>query len=125
MSDLFGPEAPPKEVGDEFDQWAAIVIRRTNLAVSDWWKKDAVADDRRRLQLEIARALRQAATGKAEKDPLAAADPNIERLEYALAHQFVGGLGYVTVTLPWCSKADVEAVLAALRAKNALDTTPE
>jgi hypothetical protein len=63
---LVGPDLGPAVLDDEFMREAAIVIRRANLSISDWWARDATADDRRRLQVEIARALRQEAQRTAD-----------------------------------------------------------
>lgn len=70
MADLFeselnGPEAEPaRAVGDGFDVEAAVIIRRSQVLVSEWFdstvgERGARGELARRLQLEIAAGLRR------------------------------------------------------------------
>ena len=53
-----------------FDTWAAQVIRRADLATSDWWKAEMARGNGSglRLHAELAAALYQAASGQFNKE---------------------------------------------------------
>lgn len=70
MSSLFGPDEAPVAIGDAFDSWALMTLRRSDYTINAALKKHTDDEGLRRLALTIAEQLRKAyAMGQAGDDP--------------------------------------------------------